>query len=122
MACALMSRVSSHETKTRCIEGFFELCPTPTALLDADAGDVEAMINPLGLFDGRWRTLVELTTRWLEMPLFDIGHEKGVNKIWGAGEFTVDSYHIFCKDDRTVDPADAALRSYVRWRKLEHGD
>ena len=30
VACALMSRVSSHETKTRCIEGFFELCPTPT--------------------------------------------------------------------------------------------
>ena len=116
-----MSRVSSHETKTRCIEGFFELCPTPSALLDADADDVETVIKPLGLFDNRWRTLVEMTTRWLDMPIFDIGHEKH-NKIFGMGPFTVDSYHIFCKDDRSVDPDDAALRSYVSWRKRVHGD
>ena len=55
VACALMSRVSSHETKTRCIEGFFQLCPTPTALLDTDPHDVEQIILPLGLFDNRWR-------------------------------------------------------------------
>ena len=50
-----MSRVSSHETKTRCIEGFFELCPTPTAFVEADASEVESVIAALGLFDNRWR-------------------------------------------------------------------
>ena len=115
VACALMSRVSSHETKTRCIEGFFERCPTPTRFLEVEAVDLFPVLNPLGLFDNRYRTLLEISTRWLDMPLFDID-VKGENKIWGAGEFTVHSYQIFCKDDRTVRPNDAALQSYVRWR------
>ena len=76
VACALMSRVSSHETKIRCIEGFFELCPNPTAFLEADAGDVEPVIKSLGLFDDRYPTLVNLTSAWLEMPIFNI-EEKG---------------------------------------------
>ena len=116
VCCNLMSRVSSHETKTRCIEGFFELCPSPTALLEADAAEVESVIASLGLFDGRWRCLVESSERWLDMPIFDVGMDKHTNKIYGAGQFTVDSYHIFAKDDRTVKPTDAALQSYVRWR------
>merc|ERR1712046_353410 len=60
VACVLMSRVSSHETKTRCIEGFFELCPKPSHLLELDAVAVERVINPLGLFDNRWRSLVAI--------------------------------------------------------------
>ena len=91
VACALLSRVSSHETKTRCIEGFFALCPTPSAFLDTEPAAVEEVINALGLFDNRYRTLAELSTAWLEMPIFEIGLDKS-NKIWGAGEFTVHSY------------------------------
>jgi hypothetical protein len=74
-----------------------------------------------GLFDNRYRSLVELGTKWLSMPLFELGLEKH-NKIWGAGPFVVDSYHIFCKDDRSVRPSDAALQSYVSWRRkhVEH--
>ena len=121
VCCALMSRVSSHETKTRCIEGFFEFCPTPTAFLEAESPDVEAIINPLGLFDSRYRTLVELSSRFLQMPIFEIGHEKGVNKIYGCGVFTVDSYHIFCKDDRSTRPDDLALKGYCSWRDAEFG-
>ena len=121
VCCALMSRVSSHETKTRCIEGFFEFCPTPTAFLEAESPDVEGIINPLGLFDSRYRTLVELSSRFLQMPIFEIGHEKGVNKIYGCGVFTVDSYHIFCKDDRSTRPDDLALKGYCSWRDAEFG-
>ena len=115
VACALMTRVSSHDTKARCIEGFFALCPTPSAFLDADATDVEEVINSLGLFDNRYRQLVDITTKFLEMPLFAIGLDPEL-KIYGCGPFTVDSYHIFANDDRTIRPNDAALISYVRWR------
>ena len=117
VCCALMSRVSSHETKTRCIEAFFALCPTPTAFLEADVDAVEEAVKSLGLFhQSRYRSLVDISTRWLNMPIFDIGAEKGVNKIEGCGPFTVDSYYIFCKDDRTVQPADACCAAYCRWR------
>lgn len=120
VCCALMSRVSSHETKTRCIEGFFSLCPTPSDFIEQSPATVEPVIASLGLFDSRWRTLVELTTAFLERPIFAVGPEPGL-KIYGMGPFCVDSYHIFGKDDRAVKPVDAALLGYVRWRDATFG-
>ncbi len=40
-----VSRVSSHETKTRCIEGFFTLCATPSAFIRARRVAVEEVIK-----------------------------------------------------------------------------
>ena len=101
--------------RTRCIEGFFALCPTASALLDADPADVEVVIASLGLFDSRMRTLIELSSAFLTMPIFDVGLEKH-NKIYGIGEFSVHSYRIFGLDDRACKPNDAALVGYVGWR------
>ena len=50
-ACVLMSRVSSHETKARCIAAFFARFPTPSAFAapDTDPSDVLPLIQSLGL-------------------------------------------------------------------------
>jgi hypothetical protein len=53
VACILMSRVSSHDTKTRCINGFFEAFPTPSDVKDASDYDIVGIIKPLGLSDNR---------------------------------------------------------------------
>ena len=74
----LMSRVSSVETKTRCIGGFFEMCPTPSAALDADPSDVHQVLAPLGLFENRMRAVVAITERFLQMPEFEVGLDKEV--------------------------------------------
>ena len=150
VACALMSRVSSWETKSRCIDGFFSNWPTPSALMGAKAAEVEQVIYPLGLFhEARWPALVAISTRFLEMPRFDIGLDKEPPtpqprpaalappaapratarvcmhttvslfpqelKIRGCGKFTVDSYFLFCRADKSCQPDDKALRPYAKW-------
>lgn len=90
IACILMSRVASAPTKERCIAAFFQRCPTPTAALAADPSDILPLISSLGLFPTRMSAIVNVTTRFLSLPVFDVGLQ-GALKIPGIGEF---AYHV----------------------------
>ena len=118
VACVLMSRVSSWATKHECISKFFQAFPTPTAALAAKPDAVLAIIKPLGLFPNRYRSLVEVSARVLtETGPLDVGLEPGVNKIYGVGEFGVDSFDVFCRGDLSRTPGDKTLQSFVAWQK-----
>ena len=61
-----MSRVSSWDTKHRCISAFFSRYPTPTAFLEeTDRENVRAIIRSLGLFDDRMKSLAGITNAFL---------------------------------------------------------
>ena len=36
-------------------------------------------------------------------------------KIRGCGKFTVDSYFLFCRADKSCQPDDKVLRPYAKW-------
>ena len=55
VACVLMSRVSSWNTKHTAISGFFAQWPTPSAVLDAEPASFLPVMKPLGLFENRLR-------------------------------------------------------------------
>eukprot|EP00668_Euglena_longa_P040591 GGOE01053444.1.p1 GENE.GGOE01053444.1~~GGOE01053444.1.p1 ORF type:complete len:348 (+),score=96.29 GGOE01053444.1:52-1044(+) len=116
VACALMSRVASWSIKHGCISSFFEKCPTPSAAITTDSAILERILHPLGLLDVRLRTVMELSQKFLALPMFCI--DLGAAKVWGCGAFTVDSYRIFCRDEGgQVEPSDSTLQSFVRWRR-----
>jgi len=119
-ACTLMARISSEKVKEETIAAFFRHCPSPSRLLEASGvaearKELEALLKPLGLVDGRLKTLAALSKAFLEMPAFDVGHKKNVNKIWGCGAFAVDSFRIFCRAEAVSEVADDSCRSYVEW-------
>jgi methyl-CpG-binding domain protein 4 len=116
VACVLMSRVSSVPVKTKAIEGFFGQFPTPTAVLASKPNEVFDIIKPLGLFPGRHRSVVEISTRFLTMvdQPFTVGLQPEL-KIYGVGAFGVDSYKIFCKSQTLPLPMDNTLAGYCRW-------
>ncbi len=116
ISCVLMSRVSSASVKCKAIEGFFSKFPTPTAVLASKPNDVYEIIKPLGLFPGRHRSVVEISTRFLTMidQPFAVGLQPEL-KIYGVGAFGVDSYNIFCKCQTSPLPMDKNLAGYCRW-------
>ena len=72
----------------------------------------------MGLFPNRYRSLVEVSARVLtETGPLDVGLEPGVNKIYGVGEFGVDSFDVFCRGDLSRTPGDKTLQSFVAWQK-----
>ena len=127
IACNLMTRVSSAETKHRCIEGFFAEFPTPTRCLEhATAESVQPIIASLGLFPGRYKGIVDITRRFLMDPEFNC-ERKGEQKIFGIGEFGVSSFEIWVRGlGKAMIPEDATLRSFCSWlrksAKEEAGD
>lgn len=116
IACNLMTRVSSAETKHRCIEGFFAEFPTPTRCLEhATAESVQPIIASLGLFPGRYKGIVDITRRFLMDPEFNC-ERKGEHKIFGIGEFGVSSFEIWVRGlGKAMIPEDATLRSFCSW-------
>ena len=119
--CVLMSRVASHRTKHEATSAFFSTFDTPTSFMEmaSAAGDPSSehrptltlckeIMHPLGLFDNRFRALVSLSEAWLTKPEFAI-EAKGPNKVWGLGQFAVDSYRIFCEGDTAFKPTDKTL-------------
>jgi len=116
VACSLMSRVSSHDVKSRTIAAFFARYPTPSAALDADPEELKAILHPLGLFPNRAKSLAAISQRFLEMPRFDLGLTPEL-KVFGFGSFGVDSYSIFCRGRLDLNPSDATLKSFVAWQK-----
>eukprot|EP00746_Dinoflagellata_sp_MGD_P133295 gnl/MRDRNA2_/MRDRNA2_66988_c0_seq1.p1 gnl/MRDRNA2_/MRDRNA2_66988_c0~~gnl/MRDRNA2_/MRDRNA2_66988_c0_seq1.p1 ORF type:complete len:385 (-),score=68.66 gnl/MRDRNA2_/MRDRNA2_66988_c0_seq1:100-1254(-) len=114
-ACALMTRISSEKVKEESVSAFFQLCPTPTELLSAMEDSLRKILRPLGMVDGRIKTLRELSKHFLSVPCFDCGHQKGVNKIWGCGPFVVDSFNLFCKGRCDIETSDATCEQYLSW-------
>ena len=117
-----MSRVSSWNTKHRCISGFFEHYPTPSSFAaETQWANVKALINPLGLFDDRLQSLVALTTRFLDAEEFACHPDrKSPHKIRGIGAFGYESWLVFCKDmGATLKLSDGGkpLAPFVAWRR-----
>eukprot|EP00730_Choanoeca_flexa_P005721 TRINITY_DN12006_c0_g1_i2.p1 TRINITY_DN12006_c0_g1~~TRINITY_DN12006_c0_g1_i2.p1 ORF type:complete len:340 (+),score=61.53 TRINITY_DN12006_c0_g1_i2:60-1079(+) len=113
-SCILMSRVSSSAVKERCIGGFFTACPTPSAMLSCDPATLKPILHSLGLFPSRLEGLMDLTTKFLTMPSFRVGLDKTI-KVKGVGAFGVESYQLFCRDER-IQPTDKNLRAFANWR------
>lgn len=117
VACVLMSRVSSAEVKDRCLSGFFQQCPTPSAFLDTEPATLLPTLKSLGLFPNRLAALVDVTQRFLSMPVFDVGLDGDV-KIRGVGEFGYHSYLLFCRGE-IFTPADKNLQAFAAWRATQ---
>jgi len=115
ISCVLMSRVSSASVKTHAIDGFFAKYPTPTDVMQSDPAHAFEILKPLGLFENRWKGVIEISTAFLNMHIFNCGLDKSI-KIYGVGEFGVDSFEIFVRGAaRRIYPSDKNLAGYCRW-------
>ena len=70
------------------------------------------------LFENRFKSIINITQQFLSMlPTFEIGMTKEL-KIYGCGQFTVDSFYIFARDQGgSMMPGDKNLAAYCRWRR-----
>jgi len=111
MACALCSRTSGSELIHRTICDTIRSFPNPSAVLDADDGDICARILPLGLSETRLRTLRSLAEGFLLTDFED------PSEFWGIGEFASQSYHLMCRNELHLPAVgDCNLQ---RWQKYQ---
>eukprot|EP00775_Hariotina_reticulata_P003603 gene3603-biopygen5299 len=110
VACTLCSRTSGSGIIRQVISSFFQVFPTPTAVLTADPADIVSVIHPLGLQPSRLAAVRSvsrgfLSTDWMSPAEFH-----------GCGKFVTDSWMIFCRGQRdTKHVDDCKLKQYLAW-------
>mmetsp|Transcript_2962 Transcript_2962/g.9254 ORF Transcript_2962/g.9254 Transcript_2962/m.9254 type:complete len:224 (-) Transcript_2962:240-911(-) len=138
VSCILMSRVSSWDTKHRCISNFFAAYPTPSDFAsETDESNIQTAIHSLGLFHDRLKSLVALTDHFLRgaqdpddaarrLDAFDLATDRdSPHKIHGLGPFGHDSYLVFCKDQGAtirLSPGGKPIEPFVAWRRRSSGE
>ena len=84
--------------------------PTPSAVLNAQEGELIEAINPLGLQLNRIKALRCMSRDFLEED-WELPSE-----FFGCGKFVTDSWRIFCRGHRSSsDIDDVNLRRYLQW-------
>jgi len=116
VACQLVNRATW--TKARgVLTEVRRAWSTPWLLADAEFGDLEVILRPLGLSAGRTRNLTAFAAEWRKHSLTtswgDLTREK-VLALPGCGPYDADSWAIFVEGRRDVMPTDHKLTWYAR--------
>jgi endonuclease III len=92
---------------------FLSRWPTAEALLRSRIPDIEAVIQPLGMYRVRAKRLYRMSIDYLTWDHNDAA------QLYGIGKYGSDSYEIFFKNNYTVQPTDHELLRYLR-EEVEH--
>lgn len=116
VSCMLLNKTTAVQVRSM-IYSFFDAYPTPERLCDANIGDLERVLMPLGLYRKRAQSIQRfsqeyLTTDWKDDPTL----------LYGIGKYAKDAYDIFCLGKwRDVTPEDKDLRLYVGFLERTDG-
>lgn len=93
---------------------FLHRWPTPAKFLAAHHMTVKKVIRPLGMVNVRYRRLRGMTRDYLTWDGLD------ATMLYGIGKYGSDSYEIFFRNNRFVQPTDKELRRYLQQEVPRH--
>ena len=85
----------------------FKRYPTPQAMIDTDEKEIADLLEPLGFYNKRAKTLQRMSE----------GYLKGftdVIELYGVGQYAKDSWELFQNNNRNINPTDKVLTEYLR--------
>ena len=110
LVCCLLLNQTSRKQVDPMIDEFFERYPDPKSILDADEESLRRLLQPLGMYNRRVKTLKKFSAG------FEAGEWKTASDLYGCGKYADDAWRIFCKGDwDKVIPSDHALNEYHDW-------
>jgi methyl-CpG-binding domain protein 4 len=108
VVCILCNRTKGRDAYPVALE-LFRRWPDPATMAQADPGELEPLLRPLGLFRQRAAGLVKMSRQYAE-------GERNVPALFGCGQYAVDAWAIFVEGRTDVFPQDGHLNRYVEWR------
>uniref|UniRef100_A0A803QIV8 HhH-GPD domain-containing protein n=1 Tax=Cannabis sativa TaxID=3483 RepID=A0A803QIV8_CANSA len=104
--CMLLNRTTGIQAK-QVISDLFNLCPNAKVASEVSSGEIEKIIQPLGLFRKRAVMIKRFSQEYLE------GSWTHVTQLHGIGKYAADAYAIFCTGKwDLVKPTDHMLNYY----------
>ena len=110
LCCCIMLNLFRRTTIDTVRHELFERYPNPQAMIDADEKEIADLLEPLGFYNKRAKTLQLMSRVYLNG--FD-----DVMELYGVGQYAKDSWELFQNNNRNINPTDKVLMEYLRVTK-----
>ena len=107
LVCCILLNLTKRTQVDIIRDKLFKLYPTPNKMKNANVDRLSNLLQPLGLYNKRARTLKRFSEGWTK-------GFKSVDELYGIGQYAKDSWEIFQNNNRDVKPTDKVLLEYLK--------
>ena len=107
LVCCILLNLTKRTQVDIIRDELFTLYPTPNKMKNANVDKLAKLLQPLGLYNRRAKSLKRFSEDWIK-------GFKSVDELYGIGQYAKDSWEIFQNDNLNVNPTDKVLLKYLK--------
>lgn len=112
LVCCILLNLTHRRQVDKVRKELFERWPTPEKMMKANEQQLSKLLQPLGFYNKRAKTLIKMSKQWVTNDPTWIH----VGDLPGIGEYAMDSWEIFQNERRPKpeDVNDKVLKVYLK--------
>lgn len=107
LTCCMLLNLTNRKQVDVIRDELFKLYPTPKDMMKADESELANLLQPLGLYNRRAKSLKKMSEGYVK-------GFKSVDELFGIGQYAKDSWEIFQNNNMNIKPSDKVLQEYLR--------
>ena len=107
LTCCMLLNLTNRKQVDTIRDELFKRYPTPKGMVNADESELAQLLQPLGLYNRRAKSLKKMSEGYVK-------GFKSVDELYGIGQYAKDSWEIFQNNNMNVKPTDKVLQEYLR--------
>jgi methyl-CpG-binding domain protein 4 len=107
LVCCILLNLTKRTQVDIIRDELFKLYPTPNKMKNANQSELSKLLQPLGLYNRRAKSLKRFSEDWVK-------GFNSVDELYGIGQYAKDSWEIFQNDNLNVNPTDKVLLKYLK--------
>lgn len=107
LTCCMLLNLTNRRQVDVIRDELFRRYPTPKDMMNADESELAQLLQPLGLYNRRAKSLKKMSEGYVK-------GFKSVDELYGIGQYAKDSWEIFQNNNRNIKPTDKVLQEYLR--------
>ncbi len=107
LTCCMLLNLTNRRQVDVIRDELFKRYPTPKDMMNADESELAQLLQPLGLYNRRAKSLKKMSEGYVK-------GFKSVDELYGIGQYAKDSWEIFQNNNRNINPTDKVLQEYLR--------
>lgn len=107
LVCCILLNLTKRQQVDGIRHELFSKYPTEYEMMEADEDDLSKILQPLGLYRRRAKTLIKMSWGW-------VNGFTNVTELYGIGQYAEDSWNIFQLGNLTNLSNDKVLAKYLQ--------
>ena len=107
LTCCMLLNLTNRKQVDVIRDELFKQYPTPKDMMKADESELANLLQPLGLYNRRAKSLKKMSEGYVK-------GFKSVDELFGIGQYAKDSWEIFQNNNMNIKPSDKVLQEYLR--------